>query len=124
MPKSRQFALPTVANYRRALTALAPSHPNHKKLLRHHFRSHRHTVTATHLAKLVGYRSYRAINLQYGKLGRRIGLALGLAYDPPPGAQASYSIATFIRPDEDRPDWEGKMHGPLAEALRELKWNK
>lgn len=119
MAKTRNHALPSVAAYRRALSTVAPLHRNHVALLTHHLRSHRHTVTATHLAKLVGYRSYRAVNLQYGRLGKRLGDALGAAYKPPAGAQASYSIATFLRPDEDHPDWEWKMHGPLVEALRE-----
>jgi hypothetical protein len=122
MPRST--ALPSVAEYKKALTALQSTlHPNHRLLLKFHFRSHRHTATATHLAKLIAYRGgHRAINLQYGKLGKRIGDALGSSYRPPKGAQASYSIATFIPPDEDHPDWEWKMHGVLAEALRELKW--
>jgi len=75
------------------------------------------------LAKFVGYKNYRDIDLQYGKLGKRLGDALGAPYRPPAGVQASYAIATFIPPDEDHPDWEWKMHGPLAEALRELKWH-
>lgn len=123
MTPVRKLDLPSVAEYKRALTSLrARLHPNHQKLLKSHFRSHRHTATASHLAKLVGYSGYRAINLQYGKLGKRIAIAIGGSYRPPKSAPASYAIATFLPPDEDHPDWEWKMHGPLAEALRELKW--
>ena len=116
-------SLPTVADYVRALTKLKPRlHKNHQRLLKHHFRSHKHTITATHLAKLLDYKSYRAVNLQYGRLGAKLGAALGSAYKPPKGAQASNSIASFIPPDAHHPDWEWCMHEPLAQALRELKW--
>jgi len=122
MPKADQHRLPSVAAYAQALDTLNLS-SKHRRLLACHFRAHKHTITATHLAKLVGYKNYRAINLQYGRLGKRLGDALGAAYRPPSKAQASYSIATFIPPDEDHPDWEWKMHAPLAEALRERRWH-
>jgi hypothetical protein len=123
MATRRKANLPSVSNYRSALNSLrATLHNNHRLLLKAHFRSHKHTATASHLSRLIGYSSYRAINLQYGKLGKRLGFALGKSYRPPQGAPASYAIATFIAPDEDHPDWEWKMHGPLAEAIRELKW--
>ena len=115
--------LPSVETYRNALSTLSLS-PKHRLLLATHFLAHKHTITASHLAKLDGYKNYRGINLQYGKLGKRIGDALGASYRPPNGAQASYSMATFIKPDEDHPDWEWKMHGPLAEAVRELTWHR
>ena len=122
MPKFDSHRMPSVASYVRALKSLSLS-DRHRALLAFHFRAHRHTATASHLAKFVGYKNYRDIDLQYGKLGKRLGDALGAPYRPPAGVQASYAIATFIPPDEDHPDWEWKMHGPLAEALRELKWH-
>jgi hypothetical protein len=70
--------LPSVAAYKRALTRLqAEGIPqSHLKLLRAHYRAYEHTANATHLAKLVGYRNYRPVNLQYGKFGKRLTKAL------------------------------------------------
>ena len=42
------------------------------KLLRTHYHASNRTISATQLAKTVGYGGYQGVNLQYGKLGYEI----------------------------------------------------
>jgi hypothetical protein len=112
-----------VKRYKRALLELEPTMaPRHRELLVAHYRAHRHTSNATQLAKLVGYKRFSSVNLQYGKLGQK--LTAALKWKPPQKAQASYSIASFYPPSIEHRDWEWHMHPELAQALRELGWVK
>ena len=56
--------------------------PRHREILRAHWRAPGHTATRAYLAKAVGYASWKAVNLQYGKLARRIATELGLTEAP------------------------------------------
>ena len=57
----------TVAEYVDALSKLDPLPDHHDALLKAHYQAKNHTVTATQLAEELGYESYRAVNLHYGK---------------------------------------------------------
>lgn len=41
-------------------------------MLKAHANAPRHVTTASQLAKAVGYKNYRATNLQYGKFAHRV----------------------------------------------------
>ncbi|ADI14629.1 HNH endonuclease [Truepera radiovictrix] len=56
---------------------------NDLKLLRAHYAAPRMTVTAKEMARRTGYKHFGAANLHYGKLGRRLADALGLALEYP-----------------------------------------
>ena len=56
--------------------------PKHIELLQAHFEAPRHTATVRQLAKAVGYRSYRTVNMQYGTLAHRVASRLGVVERP------------------------------------------
>ncbi len=56
-------------------------HANQYKMLQDHYSAPTRKLTAPQLADLVGYKSYSAINLHYGRLGKMICDELG--YIPP-----------------------------------------
>jgi hypothetical protein len=71
-------------DYTRALQALMaegiPDH--HRTILQAHFNAPDQTASAQRLAERVGYASYRAVNLHYGKFAERIARLLGLSGKP------------------------------------------
>lgn len=113
--------VPTVERYKAALMKMSKKlSPKHRDMLLEHCRAPGHCITANELAKKVGYKNYSAVNLQYGTLGYN--LAEAMSWNGPSEAQASYSIASFIPPDSEHPEWRWEMHDALARALRELNW--
>jgi hypothetical protein len=114
-------ALPTVDQYKAALQQLSPQmHPKHRELLLEHYRAPGHCITASELATKVGYKSYSGVNVQYGTLGRSLNTAMN--WTLPPHAQASFSIAWFLKPQVAGDEWIWEMHEELATALEELHW--
>jgi hypothetical protein len=89
-------------------------------MLIEHYRAPAHCLTANELAARVGYKNYSAVNLQYGTLGKHLCEAMN--WTPPPPAQASFSIACFLPPDEKHKQWRWEMHEALAKAMEELGW--
>jgi hypothetical protein len=113
--------LPTVEQYKAGLTKLAPNlNPKHREMLLEHYQAPHHCLTANELATRVGYKNYSAVNLQYGRLGKH--LCEAMDWTPPPPAQASFSLAWFLAPDENHKEWRWEMHEALANALEELDW--
>lgn len=56
--------------------------PKHLELLRAHVESANQTATWPELAQAVGYANSHAVNLQYGKLARRVAEQLGFSQPP------------------------------------------
>jgi predicted HNH restriction endonuclease len=113
--------LPTVEQYKIGLTKVAPNlNSKHREMLIEHYQAKRHCLTANELAAKVGYKNYSAVNLQYGTLGKNLSDAMN--WTPPAPAQASFSIAWFLAPDEKHNEWRWEMHQSLATALEELGW--
>jgi hypothetical protein len=89
------------------------------KFLKAHCNAKGRALTAKRLADTAGYKGYRAINLQYGKLAKRIAPALGKHPDDVtiellvdgvhPGAVANEEWVLIMRP-------------PFAEALKRVGW--
>ena len=108
---------PSAKQYVAALKAITPFSGKQKELLRVHYRAQSHAMTARRLAEAVGYKSYRGINLQYGLLAKRIGVALGLR-------NTNLSLlAHFVPPKQvTNKDWILLMNPTFADALKKLKW--
>jgi len=113
-------ALPSVEAYRRVLAQLETELPKCQvELLRAHYRFPAHSATACQLAEVVGFENWRAVNLQYGLLGKSLRNALDYHGE----GQASYVIASFVAPDKpENNDWLWIMHTELAHALEEIGW--
>ena len=111
--------IPSAAAYRRALSSLRSQMTKSQVgMLRAHFLASDRTVTATYLAKAVGFRSYRATNISYGSFAARLGDELGVRLPIRVGV-----LATFIPPKlSESGEWELVMRGQLAEALGTLRW--
>jgi hypothetical protein len=73
MAKSKLPPLPPPESYKEALLRIRDTLPEkHLQMLLAHYRAPNHTITATELAEAVGYKSFQAVNLQYGQLGRKL----------------------------------------------------
>ena len=113
--------VPSVEQYRQALTALAPGLPvRHREMLIRHCLSPGREVTARGLAEMVGYKTGGAVNLQYGLLGNRLGTAMG--WTRPAEAQGPYAIASLSAPTGSQDEWILTMYDNLGQALEDLGW--
>src|SRR3954452_24080823 len=64
-----EFRAPDSTAFRRALERLGDDLPQgYVKLLQYHYTAPGHTITATELARAVGYKNHSAANLHYGTL--------------------------------------------------------
>lgn len=114
--------IPSVSDYVRGFKAIQRSMADsHFALLKEHYRATDLTITATDLAKAVGYKGFQGVNLQYGKMGKMLRTALNYTGE----GQESYILAYFIPPGEQgNTDWLFIMHEEVAEALELLGWVK
>jgi len=90
--------------------------PHHWRMLQAHYHAPDRTLTATQMAKAVGYPSFGSANLHYGKLGRIIGEALGWTPLPDPIVGV---LAEFEKPKRE---WNWIMRSTVALALEQLGW--
>lgn len=120
MAKSKPPPVPSPETYKEALMRMRCTMPDkHLRMLVAHYHSPNRTVTATQLAEAVGYKSFRAVNLQYGQLGRKLREIMEYAAEGP----ASYVIASFLPPGaEGNAEWLWIMHREVASALEDLNW--
>lgn len=111
----------TSEDYASALRSLALA-PHHIKMLQMHYYAPDRTITATQMAKAMGYHNYNAANLHYGKLGRLVGHALGWN---PTTEEAQNADAVFILADFKKPGkyWLWIMRSELARAMESLGWS-
>ena len=88
------------------------------RMLEIHLGRARHRITAESLARRVGYKNWKAVNLHYGKVGTY--LSSVTHYKP---GQASSAFAVFYAPrGASRPQWIWDMLPEVAVALKELAW--
>lgn len=90
--------------------------PHHMRMLLAHYHAPSRTLTASQMAKVLGYPTYSTANLHYGTLGRIV--AERLAWVPLPD-QTVFALATFAKP---RREWQWIMRPAVAEALERLGW--
>jgi hypothetical protein len=87
------------------------------QFLRAHYRASGRAMTATTLARAVGYKDYRGINLWYGRLADTIGAELGLK-----NPRLSL-LVDFVRPrDVTNTEWILVMRPEFAAALKQAGW--
>jgi hypothetical protein len=107
----------TVEQFSVALRSLRKPGGRQLDFLRAHDQAPGRATTVTSLADAVGYRSYRAVNLHYGKLARRIGDALGH-----PNAPLSLLTAVAEPESISNREWVLIMHPQFATALKDEGW--
>lgn len=119
-PDQELSLLPSSNRYGAALRQISDSlSPKNFALLRAHYWSPEHSATASELARAAGYEDFRAVNLQYGRIGILLRDALNFVSE----GQESYVIASFVPPNaRANPEWLWVMHAELAQALRALGW--
>jgi hypothetical protein len=87
------------------------------EFLKAHANAEGRATTTGILAERAGYRSYRAINLHYGKLARRVGEAMG---DTEAGITLLMAAA---KPKSiSNKDWILVMRPEFADAMAEVRW--
>ena len=106
----------TATEFQRALGAICPLAPHHIRLLRAHYVAPGHTATASELAAAVGYESYTAVNLHYGKFAVRLCEALGI----PPDFNVLLASAL---PGEPEGQLQLVMAPALVQAVDNLCWS-
>jgi len=90
-----------------------------RAMLRAHYHAPGRTLTMTEVAHSVNYRSYRAGNLWYGRLG---GLLCDELNWRSPNV-AIFVLVTFTPPGETpHGEWELHLRPEVAEALEQLGW--
>ena len=111
------MALPTRSQFVQALKVIPVPQGRQLAFLREHVQAPGRALTARRLADASKYQSYRAINLHYGLLARRIGDALGRK-------NANLSLLVdFVRPKSvTNTEWVMIMHPQFAQALKQSGW--
>lgn len=107
--------LPAVEEYLWALQAVAPT-VRQRQMLQAHYDAPEHTITATQMARAVGFNGFEAANLQYGRFAKRVRDALNWHHG------ADLQIYIFNSFAHYNGEWHWIMHPELAEALEELGW--
>ncbi len=107
----------TASEFAKALRKMEMPGGKQLHFLQHHSEAVGRALTATMLGNSVKYKSYRAINLHYGKLAILIGNELGVAS---PGLDL---LCEFIEPNLlTNREWILIMRSEFAEGLRRAKW--
>jgi putative restriction endonuclease len=92
--------------------------PHYRKMLLFNYFAPNRTLTATEMAKAMGYDHYTAANLHYGTLGRMVGEKLG--WNPLPKYKVNV-LVDFEKPDAE---WTWIIKPAVAEAIELLNWTK
>jgi len=74
-----------------------------------------HTLSMEEIAKLAGYASYMAANIQYGMLGGRFAGYFGIN-----GLDNKTQALAFAGPEDKQGHWQWTMHPALVDALMQL----
>ena len=129
MDPYKDFFVPTKSQYEDALRKIEDKiTPNQMIMFEHHYLAHNRTVTFGDLADAAGFSETRAANLEYGKLGYKLGIELNMVFGPlddekeDSGPFNSSTIGTGnIYKKKDYP-FQLVMHHELAKALENLGW--
>ena len=121
---SEIITVPDATAYSTALISIGIT-DKEKMMLLAHYRSHNRAMTYTSLAKAAGYSDNGPANSQYGKLGHRLGDALGFNFEKFKGSDVNwYSSSIGMQMPEPFASGEIQlvMHHELAKAIEQLKW--
>jgi hypothetical protein len=121
-----EIPVPTVEQYKAAFAGLQMRNSISRKqqeMLKAHHDAPAHSISATKLATTVGYKSYRAVNSQYGRLARKVISELGITL--PRGYVAVGILVGFVNPGyAENPHWLWVLRPNVAKALEQLGWVK
>lgn len=92
--------------------------PYQRRMLEIHYCAPNHTLTATQMAKAMGFRNWGGANLHYGVLGKLVAEMLG--WHPMPETKL-YVLAEFEKPGRE---WHWIMRSPVVSAMEILGWAK
>jgi 5-methylcytosine-specific restriction protein A len=115
MPTPASFTPPPADRYVAAFRSVSNITDRQIQMLRVHYHAPGRTVTAKQLAAWVGYRSYSAVNSQYGRLARLVGEQLD--YRPEPEW-----LGTLVLFKKLQNEWHWLMRPEVAAALERLGW--
>jgi len=87
------------------------------RMLEIHYQAPAYTLTATEMANALGYAHYSVSNGNYGRLGSRLGDALG--WKPKDSDLGVSILATFAKPENN---WQWIMRPEVVTALEKLSW--
>lgn len=107
----------TAQQFSGALRAIGMPRGRQLDFLRAHAQAKSRAATFSQLAEKAGYASYRAINLHYGKLAQRIGVALGI-----PQAGISLLMVSHEPDSVTNREWVLMMRQEFAAALQAEGW--
>lgn len=107
----------TSAQFKKALSTITPT-KGQKDFLQSHYRAKGRVSTMSRLAKAAKYKNYGGVNLQYGKLAKRIAKALK---HPLPSPKVAL-LVDFVRIGEiSNRNWIVHMRPAFARALRSAR---
>lgn len=89
-----------------------------RRMLTLHYHATDRVLTAGQMAEAFGFQDYRNANSVYGKLGKK--LAVALDWNPPESDLGVAILTTFTKPDAH---WRWHMRPQVAKALEELTWS-
>ena len=113
----KEMAVPTQAQFARALKEISKPRGRQPDFLRAHVRAPGRALTARRLAQAAGYQNHGGINLRYGLLAQQIGAALHRR-----DVHLSL-LVDFVRPKSvTNAEWVLVMHPQFAAALKEAGW--
>ena len=105
----------TVADYISAFRKLQIA-PHHLMMLQENYYAPNRTLTATMMAKALGYYNYNAANLHYGKLANLVGEELGCFPIP------EFKLEVLVDFKKIDREWHWIMKPAVAEAIEKLGW--
>lgn len=86
-----------------------------RRMLQVHYDAPSRTITATQMARALGYKHYGVANSQYGNLGRKVRELLGGAAD-----SIDQRLGMFVTFDKRNDEWHWVMRPEVARALEML----
>jgi 5-methylcytosine-specific restriction enzyme A len=110
--------VPLAEGYTRALRSLMPLAPSYIGMLQFHYAQPARTATAAEVARAVGFKSYRAAGLHYGKLAGMVGEYLGWH----PAKEDKVKLNVLAKFSYVRGQWHWIMRKELAQAIKGLGW--
>lgn len=110
------MSVPSPSEYKSAFKNIAITELQ-LKMLEIHYQSPEYTLTATQMANALGYPHYSVSNGNYGRLGSRLGDALG--WKPDDFDLGVSVLSTFAKPENN---WQWIMRPEVISALESLGW--
>ena len=92
--------------------------PHHMQMLLANYHAPNRTLTASMMARAMGYDNFNAANLHYGALGGLVGEKLG--WNPLP----EFKVNVLVDFEKRNEEWLWIMKPVVAEAIKLLGWNE